>query len=47
MSADAGFPAYLGAKLAQFYERSGSVDTIVAVSPPGGDFADPVNSATL
>lgn len=59
MPADAGFPAHLGAKLAQFYERSGKVTclgspnrigsiTIVgAVSPPGGDFSDPVTSATL
>merc|ERR1711959_396032 len=59
MPADAGYPAYLGARLASFYERSGLVDclgspqrvgsiTIVgAVSPPGGDFTDPVTSATL
>ena len=59
MPADAGYPAYLGAKLAQFYERAGAVTclgsperqgsvTIVgAVSPPGGDFSDPVTSATL
>merc|ERR1711959_721582 len=59
MPADAGYPAYLGARLAAFYERSGRVDclgsparegsiTIVgAVSPPGGDFTDPVSSATL
>merc|ERR1712216_668475 len=59
MPADAGYPAYLGARLAAFYERSGRVDclgsptregsiTIVgAVSPPGGDFSDPVTSATL
>ena len=59
MPADMGFPAYLGAKLAQFYERAGRVKclgspdregtvTIVgAVSPPGGDFSDPVTSATL
>jgi V-type H+-transporting ATPase subunit A len=59
MPADAGYPAYLGARLAAFYERSGRVDclgsptregsiTIVgAVSPPGGDFTDPVTSATL
>merc|ERR1711975_164424 len=57
--ADAGYPAYLGARLASFYERSGRVQclgsprregsiTIVgAVSPPGGDFTDPVTSATL
>eukprot|EP00727_Mastigamoeba_balamuthi_P007957 m51a1_g3782 putative v-type proton atpase catalytic subunit a (1750) ;mRNA; f:161644-169664 len=59
MPADSGYPAYLGAKLAQFYERAGKVQclgapnrkgsvTIVgAVSPPGGDFSDPVTSATL
>lgn len=59
MPADSGYPAYLGAKLAFFYERAGSVRclgspqrrgsvTIVgAVSPPGGDFSDPVTSATL
>merc|ERR1712139_596971 len=59
MPADAGYPAYLGARLASFYERSGRVSclgnpqregsiTIVgAVSPPGGDFTDPVTSATL
>lgn len=59
MPADAGYPAYLGARLAAFYERSGRVQclgtparegsiTIVgAVSPPGGDFTDPVTSATL
>merc|ERR1712039_456721 len=59
MPADGGYPAYLGARLASFYERSGRVNcsghpqrqgsiTIVgAVSPPGGDFTDPVTSATL
>ena len=59
MPADAGYPAYLGAKLAQFYERAGRVRTlgspdregsvtiVGAVSPPGGDFSDPVTSATL
>lgn len=59
MPADQGFPAYLGAKLASFYERAGkvkalgspgregSVSIVGAVSPPGGDFADPVTSATL
>merc|ERR1719465_206256 len=59
MPADAGYPAYLGARLASFYERSGRVQclgnparegsiTIVgAVSPPGGDFTDPVTAATL
>jgi len=59
MPADQGYPAYLGARLASFYERAGKVVclgspnrtgtvTIVgAVSPPGGDFSDPVTSATL
>ncbi len=59
MPADSGYPAYLGARLAAFYERAGRVSclgspnregsiTIVgAVSPPGGDFSDPVTSATL
>jgi V-type H+-transporting ATPase subunit A len=59
MPADAGFPAYLGAKLAMFYERAGrvtclgspnregSITIVGAVSPPGGDFADPVTASTL
>jgi len=59
MPADSGYPAYLGAKLAKFYERAGrvkclgspdregSVSIVGAVSPPGGDFSDPVTSATL
>merc|ERR1711977_437417 len=59
MPADSGYPAYLGARLASFYERSGrvtclgsparegSVTIVGAVSPPGGDFTDPVTSATL
>ena len=59
MTAESGYPAYLGAKLAQFYERAGcvtclgspnregSVTIVGAVSPPGGDFSDPVTSATL
>eukprot|EP00916_Digyalum_oweni_P013875 GHVL01022695.1.p1 GENE.GHVL01022695.1~~GHVL01022695.1.p1 ORF type:complete len:441 (+),score=65.45 GHVL01022695.1:403-1725(+) len=59
MPADSGYPAYLGARLANFYERSGrvrslgsperegSVTIVGAVSPPGGDFSDPVTSATL
>lgn len=59
MPADSGYPAYLGTKLASFYERAGkvrclgsparegSVSIVGAVSPPGGDFADPVTSATL
>ncbi|KAF8136143.1 ATP synthase alpha/beta family, nucleotide-binding domain-containing protein [Boletus edulis] len=59
MPADSGYPAYLSTKLASFYERAGkvkclgnpqrqgSVSIVGAVSPPGGDFADPVTSATL
>eukprot|EP00811_Abedinium_folium_P016127 NODE_2506_length_2200_cov_21.577906.p1 GENE.NODE_2506_length_2200_cov_21.577906~~NODE_2506_length_2200_cov_21.577906.p1 ORF type:complete len:643 (-),score=245.07 NODE_2506_length_2200_cov_21.577906:272-2092(-) len=59
MPADAGYPAYLSARLAAFYERSGrvtclgnpqregSITVVGAVSPPGGDFTDPVTSATL
>lgn len=59
MPADNGYPAYLGARLASFYERAGRVRalgsperygscTIVgAVSPPGGDMSDPVTTATL
>lgn len=54
-----GFPAYLGARLASFYERAGrvvcqgnpqregSVSIVGAVSPPGGDFSDPVTAQTL
>jgi len=59
MPADSGYPAYLAARLASFYERAGKVSccgspnrkgsvTIVgAVSPPGGDMAEPVTAATL
>ncbi|CAF1401220.1 unnamed protein product [Adineta ricciae] len=59
MPAEAGFPAYLGTRLASFYERAGrvrclgnpvregSVTIIGAVSPPGGDFSDPVTIQTL
>jgi V-type H+-transporting ATPase subunit A len=58
MPGDAGYPAYLGARLAWFYERAGrisclggnrfgSVTVVGAVSPPGGDFADPVTASTL
>jgi V-type H+-transporting ATPase subunit A len=58
MPGDAGYPAYLATRLAQFYERAGSVTclgnskggsvTIVgAVSPAGGDFSDPVTVSTL
>lgn len=59
MPADSGYPAYLGARLAAFYERAGrvsclgspnregTVSIVGAVSPPGGDFSDPVTAATL
>jgi len=59
MPGDAGYPAYLGTKLASFYERAGlaecigspdrrgSVTIVGAVSPPGGDFSDPVTASTL
>jgi len=59
MPADSGYPAYLSSRLASFYERAGkvkcmgspqregSVTIVGAVSPPGGDFSDPVTSATL
>jgi V-type H+-transporting ATPase subunit A len=59
MPADSGYPAYLSARLAAFYERAGraaclgspdregSVTVVGAVSPPGGDFSDPVTSSTL
>ena len=59
MPADQGFPAYLGAKLASFYERAGtcstlgsperhgSISIIGAVSPPAGDYSEPVTSSTL
>ncbi|XP_070393594.1 V-type proton ATPase catalytic subunit A-like [Dermacentor albipictus] len=59
MPADSGYPAYLAARLASFYERAGrvkclgnperegSITIVGAVSPPGGDFSDPVTSATL
>merc|ERR1711953_717171 len=57
MPADSGYPAYLTVKLSLFYERAGkvlthnnsegSVTIVGAVSPPGGDFSDPVTSATL
>ena len=56
MPADEGFPAYLPSRLASFYERagrvetlngkSGSVSVIGAVSPPGGDFSEPVTQHT-
>nr|QSX72277.1 V-type proton ATPase catalytic subunit A [Halisarca dujardinii] len=59
MPAENGFPAYLGSRLASFYERAGrvvclgnpqregSVSIVGAVSPPGGDFSDPVTAQTL
>jgi len=57
MPGEEGYPAYLSSKLAQFYERagrctclngvSGSVTAIGAVSPPGGDFSEPVTQNTL
>ncbi|HOD51739.1 MAG TPA: V-type ATP synthase subunit A [Candidatus Hydrogenedentes bacterium] len=56
MPADEGFPAYLPTRLAEFYERAGpvttlgghkgSITTIGAVSPPGGDFSEPVTQHT-
>ncbi len=56
MPAEEGFPAYLGSKLAAFYERAGyvkvksglegSITAIGAVSPPGGDFSEPVTQNT-
>ncbi|MDR1784968.1 MAG: V-type ATP synthase subunit A, partial [Spirochaetaceae bacterium] len=56
MPAEEGFPAYLPTRLAEFYERSGrvtslcgsegSVTIIGAVSPPGGDFSEPVTQHT-
>jgi len=56
MPAEEGFPAYLPTRLAQFYERAGrvrtlggrdgSVSIIGSVSPPGGDFAEPVTQHT-
>lgn len=59
MPGEEGYPAYLGSRLAQFYERAGMVKTlgsddrtgalsvIGAVSPPGGDISEPVSQATL
>ena len=56
MPAEEGYPAYLAARLAEFYERAGrvitlngtpgSVSVIGAVSPPGGDFSEPVTQHT-
>ncbi|MFP4632429.1 MAG: ATP synthase subunit A [Halobacteriales archaeon] len=57
MPGEEGYPAYLAAALAEFYERSGLVETlggdegsisvVGAVSPPGGDFSEPVTQNTL
>ncbi|MEM4267445.1 MAG: V-type ATP synthase subunit A [Candidatus Woesearchaeota archaeon] len=58
MPGEEGYPAYLSTRLAEFYERSGrvipmgvekegSVTIIGAVSPPGGDFSEPVTQSTL
>ncbi|MDP6670829.1 MAG: V-type ATP synthase subunit A [archaeon] len=57
MPGEEGYPAYLASRLAQFYERAGpvvalnkkngSVSIIGAVSPPGGDFSEPVTQNTL
>lgn len=59
MPGDEGFPAYLASRIAEFYERAGKVvcygrdnregalTIIGAVSPPGGDFSEPVTQATL
>ena len=56
MPAEEGFPAYLPTKIAEFYERAGRMETlngqtgsvsiIGAVSPPGGDFSEPVTQHT-
>ena len=59
MPGEEGYPAYLSSRLAQFYERAGSVECIGsderrgsltavgAVSPPGGDLSEPVSQATM
>ena len=59
MPGDEGYPAYLGSRLAEYYERAGKVVTlgkeeregaitaIGAVSPPGGDISEPVTQSTL
>ena len=59
MPGEEGYPAYLSSRLAQFYERAGSVEclgpddrrgsltAIGAVSPPGGDTSEPVSQATM
>src|SRR5262245_16392070 len=56
MPAEEGYPAYLAGRLAEFYERAGAVETlngssgsvsiVGAVSPPGGDFSEPVTQHT-
>ena len=56
MPAEEGYPAYLSSRIAEFYERAGSVDTLCgeegsisivgAVSPAGGDFSEPVTENT-
>ncbi len=59
MPGEEGYPAYLASRLAQFYERAGSVQclgtdersgsltAVGAVSPPGGDLSEPVSQATM
>ncbi len=59
MPGEEGYPAYLGSRIAEFYERAGlvrclsrdgrcgSITAIGAVSPPGGDISEPVSQATL
>ena len=59
MPGEEGYPAYLGSRVAEFYERAGivkclgsegrtgSITAIGAVSPPGGDISEPVSQATL
>ncbi|MBN1046296.1 MULTISPECIES: V-type ATP synthase subunit A [Clostridium] len=59
MPGDEGYPAYLGSRLADYYERAGKVEclgndgrigsitAIGAVSPPGGDISEPVSQSTL
>jgi V/A-type H+-transporting ATPase subunit A len=57
MPGEEGYPAYLAARLSEFYERAGkfqninetegSISVIGAVSPPGGDFSEPVTQNTL
>ena len=59
MPGDEGYPAYLGSRIAEYYERAGRVKTlgttaregsitaIGAVSPPGGDISEPVTQNTL